>query len=131
MVEKPLGARTQRRLIFLTFSSIAGALGKGGIAMQQAVKRTMRQRMEEKLSAAFAPEILRVTDESHKHAGHAGHSGGAGHGGETHFHIHIVSANFAGKSRIERHRSINAALADEFADGVHALALDVRAPGER
>jgi BolA protein len=42
----------------------------------------------------------------------------------------MVSAAFAGKSRIERHRSVNATLADEFADGVHALSLDVRAPGE-
>jgi BolA protein len=42
----------------------------------------------------------------------------------------MVSANFAGKNRIERHRAVNAVLAEEFADGVHALALQVRAPGE-
>jgi BolA protein len=42
----------------------------------------------------------------------------------------MVSTVFAGKNRIERHRAVNAALAEEFADGVHALALHVRAPGE-
>ena len=98
--------------------------------MTRSDKRTLRQRMEQKLSAAFAPQVLNVIDESHKHAGHAGHAGGAHHGGETHFRIEMVSATFAGKSRIERHRSVNATLAEEFADGVHALSLNVSAPGE-
>jgi len=98
--------------------------------MTQPRKQNLRQRMEQKLSTAFAPQVLNVIDESHKHAGHAGHAGGAHHGGETHFHVELVSASFAGKSRIERHRSVNAALAEEFADGVHALSLDVRAPEE-
>jgi BolA family transcriptional regulator, general stress-responsive regulator len=98
--------------------------------MTQSGEITRRERMEKKLSVLFAPQILRVIDESHKHAGHVGHEGGAGHGGETHYRIEMVSANFSGKSRIERHRSINEALADEFANGVHALALDIRAPGE-
>jgi BolA protein len=109
---------------------MAHALGAGGIHMTQSGKRTLRQRMEQKLSTAFAPQVLNVIDESHKHVGHAGHAGGAHHGGETHFRVEMVSAAFAGKSRIERHRSVNATLADEFADGVHALSLDVRAPGE-
>jgi BolA protein len=84
--------------------------------------------MIEKLSSAFTPLALNVIDESHKHAGHAGHGGGDG--GETHFRVEMVSTVFAGKNRIERHRAVNAALAEEFADGVHALALHVRAPGE-
>ena len=98
--------------------------------MTQFGKRSLRDRMEEKLSAAFLPQILHVIDEFHKHAGHAGHAGETHSGGETHFRVHIVSADFAGKSRIERHRSVNEALAGEFADGVHALALELRAPGE-
>jgi BolA protein len=106
------------------------ALEKGGSPMSELVEGTIRQRMLEKLSGAFAPQVLNVIDESHKHVGHAGHAGGAHHGGETHFRVEMVSAAFAGKSRIERHRSVNATLADEFADGVHALSLDVRAPGE-
>src|ERR1043166_7446957 len=80
----------------------------------------------EKLTKAFAPESLRVLDESHQHEGHAGHRPG----GETHFRVYIVSDAFKGKSRIERHRMVNAALASELAEGVHALAIHASAPGE-
>jgi BolA family transcriptional regulator, general stress-responsive regulator len=80
----------------------------------------------EKLRKAFAPESLRVEDESHRHEGHAGHRPG----GETHFRLYIVSEVFRGKSRIERHRMINGALADELSGGVHALAIQAAAPGE-
>jgi BolA protein len=80
----------------------------------------------EKLSKAFTPASLRVEDESHRHAGHAGHRPG----GETHFRLYIVSEAFRGKSRLERHRMINAALADELAGGIHALAIHAQAPGE-
>ena len=79
-----------------------------------------------KLSEAFAPESLDVTDKSHLHEGHAGHRPG----GETHFRVYIVSPAFEGKSRIERHRMINAALAAELAATVHALAIKAQAPGE-
>jgi len=80
----------------------------------------------EKLRKAFAPKSLRVEDESHRHEGHAGHQPG----GETHFRLFIVSEAFRGKSRLERHRMINAALASELAGGVHALAIHAAAPGE-
>src|SRR5579862_6391071 len=80
----------------------------------------------QKLREAFAPQSLRVDDESHHHEGHAGHRPG----GETHFRLYIVSEAFRGKSRLERHRLINAALASELAGGVHALAIHAAAPGE-
>jgi BolA family transcriptional regulator, general stress-responsive regulator len=80
----------------------------------------------EKLTKAFAPESLRVLDESHQHEGHAGHRPG----GETHFRVYIVSEAFKGKSRIERHRMVNATLAGELAGSVHALAIHANAPGE-
>ena len=79
-----------------------------------------------KLREAFTPESLEVTDESHLHEGHAGHRPG----GETHFRLYIVSPAFKGKSWIERHRMINAALAGELAGSVHALAIRAEAPGE-
>jgi BolA protein len=79
-----------------------------------------------KLTEAFDPESLRVVDESHQHAGHAGHRPG----GETHFRVYIVAQAFRGKSRLERHRMINAALSGELAGGVHALAIHAAAPGE-
>ena len=88
----------------------------------------MRKRdlITEKLRTAFAPESLHVEDESHQHEGHAGHRPG----GQTHFRLYIVSEAFRGKSRLERHRMINAALASELAGGVHALAIHASAPEE-
>jgi BolA protein len=84
------------------------------------------ERITWKLTAAFAPLDLAVIDESQRHEGHAGWR----EGGETHFRVDIVSAAFAGKSRLERHRLVNAALAQELADRVHALAIAAKAPGE-
>jgi BolA protein len=80
----------------------------------------------EKLTAAFAPQSLRVEDESHRHEGHAGHRPG----GQTHYRVYIVSEAFQGKSRIDRHRMVNQTLAQELAGGVHALAIHASAPGE-
>src|ERR1700739_800698 len=79
-----------------------------------------------KLREAFSPESLDVSDESHLHEGHSGHRPG----GETHFRVDILSSAFQGKSRIERHRMINATLAGELAGSVHALAIKAQAPGE-
>jgi BolA family transcriptional regulator, general stress-responsive regulator len=86
----------------------------------------IRDSITEKLTRAFAPERLSVIDESHRHEGHAGWRPG----GETHFRVSIVAAAFSGKSRLERHRMINQALAAELASGVHALAIEAAAPGE-
>jgi BolA protein len=86
----------------------------------------MSERIEGKLKVAFAPKALKVSDDSHKHHGHSGWR----EGGETHFSVALVSEAFAGKSRIERHRMVNAVLADELGSGVHALAISAKAPGE-
>ena len=80
----------------------------------------------EKLTSAFSPQSLKVVDESHLHAGHAG----SREGGQTHYRVYIVSNAFEGKSRVDRHRMINAALAAELAGSVHALAIHAAAPGE-
>jgi BolA family transcriptional regulator, general stress-responsive regulator len=87
---------------------------------------TTQQTITKKLREAFLPESLEVKDESHLHEGHAGHRPG----GETHFRVYIVSQAFKGKSRIERHRMINATLSGELAGSVHALAIQAQAPGE-
>ena len=81
--------------------------------------------MRERL-LTLTPTTLEVLDESEQHHGHSGWR----EGGETHFRVDIVSQAFAGKSRLERHRLVNAALAEELAGGVHALAIVARAPGE-
>lgn len=92
-------------------------------------KGPVAARIERKLAEALAPVSLQVIDESHHHAGH-GHPGDKRHGRESHFRVEVVSAAFTGKSRIERHRMVNALLAQEIAEGVHALAIGAKAPGE-
>ena len=82
------------------------------------------QRIIHTLKGAFHPARLNVVDESHLHKGHAGHRPE----GETHFRVTIASTAFDGKSRIEAHRMVNAALAGEFARGLHALAIRIEAP---
>jgi len=84
-------------------------------------------RIESALRDRFAPTILQVVDDSAKHEGHAG----ARPGGETHYSVLVVSDQFAGLGRVERHRLVNGALAEEFGVGLHALALTLKAPGER
>jgi BolA protein len=90
---------------------------------------SLKTRMIEKLNQALAPELLDVVDDSHRHAGHLGNPGSAA-GSETHFSVKVVSSAFAGKTRLARHRMVNDALAEELATGLHALAIDARAPGE-
>lgn len=84
----------------------------------------VKDRMTNKLAAALQPVFLEVIDESHHHEGH----GGWREGGGTHFRVKVVATAFAGKSRVETHRMINALLAEELAGGVHALAIEAKAP---
>lgn len=86
-----------------------------------------KDRIAAALTQGLHPETLEVIDESHQHAGHMGSRAG----GETHFRVRITAEAFSGRSRVERHRAINALLTDEITpDGVHALAIEARAPGE-
>ena len=87
---------------------------------------SVESQIREKLFSRFAPEVLEIVNESQFHAGHASSPGT----GESHFRVIIVARAFAGKSRIERHRLINATLAEELQSGVHALAIKALAPGE-
>ena len=84
------------------------------------------ERIAQTLNALFAPQALEVVDESGKHKGHAG----ARPEGETHFRVEMTSARFADSSRVARQRLVNDALKDEFAAGLHALAMTLKAPGE-
>lgn len=87
--------------------------------------------IREKLWNAFSPSDLVVENESAKHAGHAGAHDRSGRvTGETHFRVRIVSAQFEGQSRVERHRKVNATLKEELAGPVHALAITALAPSE-
>ena len=83
------------------------------------------ERIRALLAEALAPEFLQVGDDSHKHAGHAGARGGQGH-----FSVDIVSAAFAGKLPLARHRLVYAALGDMLQTDIHALAIRARTPDE-
>ena len=82
--------------------------------------------IDNKLRIELAPARLAIEDESSHHHGHAGWR----EGGETHFRVEIVSAAFEGQSRVARQRLVYAALKDEFAAGLHALALTTLTPDE-
>lgn len=76
--------------------------------------------------AVLQPVVLELVDQSEAHRGHAGWRDG----GETHFDLTVVSAAFAGKSRVQRQRLVLGALKEEFEAGLHALSIQARAPGE-
>jgi BolA protein len=80
--------------------------------------------IESLLRARLAPEALAVQDDSHLHAGHAGAREG------RHFSVQITSARFAGLARVARHRLVYDSLGPLAAQGVHALAIIAKAPGE-
>ena len=80
--------------------------------------------IETALAASLQPVMLTVQDDSHLHAGHAGAREG------RHFSVRVVSERFAGLSRVARHRLVYDSLQLLIPRGVHALAIEARAPGE-
>lgn len=94
--------------------------------MTAALTGPVATEIEKRLRAALAPTRLAVINDSAKHHGHAGDDGS----GESHFTVEIEAEAFAGKSRLDRQRAVNAALGDLMRERVHALAIRARAPGE-
>ena len=82
------------------------------------------QDIRDALQAALAPTLLDVQDDSHLHAGHAGAREG------RHSSVRLESERFNGLSRVARHRLVYDSLHDLIPRGIHALAIDARAPGE-
>ena len=85
------------------------------------VAEEMRRRL-----GALAPLRIDLVDQSAQHAGHAG----AAPGGNTHWKLTIVSAAFAGKPTVARHRMIYQALGELMQHPIHALSISAKAPGE-
>ena len=79
--------------------------------------------IERLLREAFQPVHLVVEDDSAKHAGHAGAASGGGH-----YNVDIVSAAFAGKSRVARHRMVYDALGALMHKEIHALSITALTP---
>ena len=83
------------------------------------------ERIRTALQAAFAPEVLEVRDDSHRHAGHEGAKDGRGH-----FKVVVVSDAFAGKAPLARHRAVYAALGGMMDSDIHALQIKANTPAE-
>ena len=81
--------------------------------------------IETRLRQALEPEQFDLRDDSAKHVGHPGATSGGGH-----YHVKLVSAAFAGKSLVERHRMVYEALGDMMGSAIHALGLETRTPDE-
>ena len=81
----------------------------------------MDQTIENKIATQCAPDYLEVINESNQHSGA---------GTETHYKVIVVSEHFANQTRVQRHRELNALLADELNQGVHALSLKLHTPAE-
>lgn len=75
---------------------------------------------------ALSPSELIIEDQSHLHKGHAGHKPG----GESHFHLRIVSEAFQGRGRVERHRMVTAALSELMGNPIHALSMKTMTQAE-
>jgi len=87
------------------------------------METSILEQIRARLNEALAPIELEVLDEGHKHAGHA-------NAGKGHYHVRIVSPAFAGTAPLKRHRMIYAALEDLMEQGIHALSIDARPPGD-
>lgn len=85
---------------------------------------TTAQRIERTLRDALDASEVRVEDESAHHVGHAGAAAGGGH-----YRVTVVSPRFEGKTQVQRHRLVYAALGDAMGSTIHALTLTTLTPG--
>jgi BolA family transcriptional regulator, general stress-responsive regulator len=75
--------------------------------------------------ASLSPTHVALVDDSARHAGHAGAASGGGH-----YQLTIVSEQFAGQSRVARHRAVFAALTALMQRDIHALSIVALTPDE-
>ena len=94
--------------------------------MTAAATGSVAAEIDRRLRQALAPTRLEVINDSARHRGHAGDDGS----GESHFSVEIEALAFAGMSRLERQRAVNASVGDLLRERIHALAIRARAPGE-
>ncbi len=78
--------------------------------------------IETKIRESLLPSHLEVINESHMH--------NVPPGSESHFKVIVVSDVFEAKSRVQRHQTMNAVLADELAGPVHALSMQTQTDAE-
>ncbi|KAH9047857.1 bola-like protein, partial [Lactarius hengduanensis] len=81
------------------------------------------------LTTLLQPSVLTITNDSWQHRHHAAMRDQGGNG-ETHFSVRVVSEEFMGKTMMQRHRMIYAALSEELKNGLHALTLNTKTEAE-
>ena len=77
--------------------------------------------IETKLMEGFAPERLRIDNDSKRHAGPAT---------DSHYRVVIVAESFEGQNRVSRQRSVYSCLKEELAGPIHALQMKCLTPAE-
>jgi BolA protein len=82
--------------------------------------------IRQKLTAELNPQLIEIIDNSAAHAGHAGARKGGGH-----YNVTIVADIFDGKSLVQRHQLIYAALGEMMKDQIHALGINALTPSEQ
>ncbi|XP_008841941.1 bolA-like protein 1 [Nannospalax galili] len=112
-----LSGQPARRLVAMA-TRICVSRGSAGSASCGPVEAAIRAKLEQALS----PEVLELRNESGGHA--------VPPGSETHFRVAVVSSRFEGLSPLQRHRLVHAALSEELAGPVHALAIQARTPAQ-
>ncbi|WP_386695665.1 BolA family protein [Lonepinella sp. MS14435] len=81
-----------------------------------------QQELEKRLIAEFQPHFVKIENESYMHS--------SGKGANSHFKIVLVSDKFNSIRQVARHRLIYQLLAQDLANGIHALALHTYTPTE-
>lgn len=100
--------------------AVAEHIGQS-LKLEYKIIMTRETRIRQKLTAQLKPTKLVIRDVSSHHYGHAGWRDGE----QTHFEVDIASSEFDGKTRLEAHRLVHTALAEELDSGLHALAIKI------
>eukprot|EP00879_Flechtneria_rotunda_P006801 GHRR01007145.1.p1 GENE.GHRR01007145.1~~GHRR01007145.1.p1 ORF type:complete len:107 (+),score=32.50 GHRR01007145.1:236-556(+) len=101
-----------------------GRIMAASVQQPRPIAASMQRKLE-----TLSPVVLRIINESQKHAGHSGNPSGAADA-ETHFRVEIVSNAFEGKRLVQRHQMMYQLLDYEIKAGVHALSMDTKTPSE-
>lgn len=83
------------------------------------------EKIRQALTTRLCPLQLEIRDDSAAHAGHAG----AREGG--HFSVLIVSEQFAGRTRLQRHQLVYEAVSELLRTDIHALSIQAETPQEQ
>lgn len=86
----------------------------------------MHKIIEQRIREALHVDAITVCDDSHKHVGHVGNPGGGGH-----YCVTVVSSDFEGLTRVQRHQKIYALFLKDIPQRIHALSLILKTPTER